>query len=95
MKMVANEGTASSIFKNYPIQIAAKTGTAETGKYGVSDNGAFVCFAPADNPQIAIVVYAEQAGHGSSLAAVAKAILDYYFNLDEISEVSIFENQLG
>lgn len=94
MKRVAQEsgGTAYSTFKNYPISVAAKTGTAETG--ADLTNGAFICFAPADDPQIAIAVYGEKCKGGSYLAPVAKAILDAYFGLDS-GEVDNFENQLG
>jgi penicillin-binding protein 2 len=86
-------GTAYKIFNKYPVQVCAKTGTAQTGP-GQSDNGAFVCFAPSDDPQIAIAVYGEKAGHGSSMAAVAKAILDAYFQVDDSAELIITENQV-
>ncbi len=94
MKRVAQEsgGTAYSTFKNYPISVAAKTGTAETG--ADLTNGAFICFAPADDPQIAIAVYGEKCKGGSYLAPVAKAILDAYFGIDS-GEVDNFENQLS
>lgn len=88
-------GTAAGTFSNYPIKIAAKTGTAETGIHGTSDNGAFVCYAPLDDPQIAIAVYVEKGGHGSTLATIAKNMLDVYFNVDEISDVNSFENQIS
>ena len=74
--------------------MAAKTGTAQNGRGG-SDNGAFVCYAPADDPQIAIAIYGEKAGHGSSLAGIAKSILDRYFEVGEIGDVDIYENQLS
>ena len=88
------EGTAYKIFRNYPIKVAGKTGTAEE-VWGASDNGAFVCFAPADDPEIAIAVYIERGGHGSTVASVAKAILDVYFDVDEVSDVVTYENRLG
>ena len=88
-------GTAAGTFGNYPIKIAAKTGTAETGIHGTSDNGAFVCYAPLDDPQIAIAVYVEKGGHGSTLASIAKSMLDVYFNVDEVSDVNSFENQIS
>ena len=93
--MVSRTGTASGVFAGYPIDVAAKTGTADTDKVDASANGAFVCFAPADDPQIAIAIYAEQAGHGSSLASCAKTILDAYFDVGETGEVSVYENQIG
>lgn len=95
MKLVATDGTAWRTFGNYPITVAAKTGTAETGVYGTSDNAAFICYAPADDPQIAVAVYGEKAGHGSAVASVAKAILDVYFDVDEIGEVTVIENQVS
>ena len=97
MQRVASEsgGTAYSTFKNYPIAVCAKTGTAQTGSLTGSDNGAFVCYAPADDPQIAIVVYGEKAGHGSAMAGIAKAILDRYFDVGEIGDVPSYENQLS
>ena len=97
MHMVASEerGTAYTTFKNYPIAIAAKTGTAQTDIVGASDNGAFVCYAPLDDPQIAIAVYIEKGGHGSTLASIAKAMLDIYFEVGEIGDVSVLENKLS
>jgi penicillin-binding protein 2 len=95
MKRVAGSpsGTAYSTFKNYPIAVAAKTGSAQHGGEGPL-NGAFICFAPADNPQIAIAVFGEKIGGGSYLAPVAKAILDVYFGLNS-GDVDNFENGLN
>ncbi len=85
-------GTAYAVFGDYPIEIAAKTGTAQHDKKNNSDHGAFVCYAPLEDPQIAIAIYGEQAGHGSSLAKVAKAILDVYFDVGEAGDVTANEN---
>ena len=95
MKLVASSpyGTAYSTFKNYPIAVAAKTGSAQHGGEGPL-NGAFICFAPADDPQIAIAVFGEKIGGGSYLAPVAKAILDAYFGLNS-GDVDNFENGLN
>ena len=83
MEKCAHEsgGTARKIFKDYPVTICAKTGTAQTDIPNSSDNGAFVCYAPADDPQIAIAVYGEKAGHGSSLGEIARSVLDVYFSV--------------
>ncbi len=86
-------GTAYSTFKDYPIDVCAKTGTAQNGNPSASDNAAFICYAPADDPQIAIAIYGEKAGHGSWLATVAKSILDVYFEVGEIGDVTVNENQ--
>lgn len=94
MKLVTSNsyGTAYSTFWNYPVAVAAKTGTAEAGVG--SANGAFICFAPADDPQIAIAVYGEKAGGGGRLAGVAKDILDVFFGYST-GDTDSFENQLG
>lgn len=100
MKLVAKKtsdwtGTAAKTFNDYPIEVAAKTGTAETGIRGTSDNGAFICYAPADNPRIAIAIYGEKAGHGSSLAEIARDMLDIYFEVGEAGDVTTYENQVS
>ena len=94
MRDVALTGTARTILKNYPIAVAAKTGTAETDSGG-SDNGAFVCYAPYDDPEIAIVVYGEKAGHGRTMGQIAKALLDTYFQDELVGDLIPGENELG
>ena len=97
MQAVAHQsgGTAYSVFRNYPIRIAAKTGTAQTGLNTGSDNGAFICYAPADNPRIAIAIYGEKAGGGKTMSTIAKSILDVYFKVGDIGNVNIYENGLS
>ncbi|MCU0377841.1 MAG: penicillin-binding protein 2 [Bacteroidales bacterium] len=59
------------------IIICGKTGTAQNphGK----DHSIFVAFAPKDNPQIAIAVYVENAGFGSTFAApIASLMIEEY-----------------
>lgn len=81
MKLVASapQGTASSIFKNYQVPVAAKTGTVQTGSTALLNNGVFVCYAPADNPQIAISIVVEKGTSGSTIMEIARDIMDYYF----------------
>lgn len=88
------KGTAYDTFRDYPIAVAGKTGTAEHGGGG-SENGAFVCYAPAAQPEISIAIYGEKAGHGNTLAAIAKAILDAKFEVGEIGDVPTYENKLS
>ena len=94
MRLVALEGTAQRFFKNYPVNIAAKTGTAQHGSGG-SDHGAFVCYGPYEDPEIAVVVYGEKAGHGTTVAEIAKEVLDVYFGVDKVGDVITNENQLS
>ncbi len=95
MQMVASEqgGTAYKVFKDYPINICAKTGTADAGTNDV--NAAFMCFAPAEDPEIVVAIYGENAGHGSAVADIAKAILDVYFEIGESADVDSSENQVS
>lgn len=81
MKAVSLTGTAAEVFKDYPVSLAAKTGTAQLGT-NVTNNGVFVCYAPFDDPQIAIAVVVEKGGSGSGIASIVKEVLDYYFNFE-------------
>ena len=76
------------------IRVCAKTGTAETFT-SVSDHGAFICFAPADDPQIAVAIYGERIAHGATMAQVAEAIMKAYFTAERASTVDVYENRLS
>ena len=84
MYLVTNgsHGTLRTAFNDLPVKVAAKTGTAEEDK-NRSSHTWFVCFAPFDDPQIAITVmipFGE--GSGTPAPAVAKAIIREYLGLD-------------
>jgi len=81
MYLVANDpnGSAYSTFGGYSHKVAAKTGTAQTGA-DITANGMFICYAPFDDPQIAIAIAVDHAGAGKSLGPIAKDILDAYFS---------------
>ena len=59
------------------VEVAGETGTAETGVSHVNTTW-FICFAPADNPQVAVAVGLErQHGVGGTTAApIARAIME-------------------
>lgn len=101
MRMVASyddgrfHGTAYSVFGNYPIEVCAKTGTAQTGIPNTSDHGAFVCYAPYKEPEISVAVFGEKAGSGSAMGEVAKAVLDVYFAVGDVGDVDAFENKIS
>lgn len=80
-EVVREGGTAASAFEDYPVSIAAKTGTVQSDS-DVVNNGVFVCYAPADNPEIAVAVVVEKGGSGSNIISVAKDVLNTYFNGD-------------
>ena len=67
-------GTSSSVFGNYPIQIAGKTGTAEThadsNGYAVDTNTSWWCgFGPYDSPSLVVCAVIEHGGYGGAVAA--------------------------
>ena len=92
---VVNEaGGTGSAARRLNSDVCGKTGTSQVVGLPESDkarrdkkisafqrdHALFVCFAPLKNPEIAIVVIAENAGHGGSVAApIARKILDAYF----------------
>ncbi len=93
-------GTANKYFggredpKTFPVEVCAKTGTAQHSSGG-SDHAAFICFAPKNDPEIAVAIYGEKAAHGSWLAPVAQDILEAYFEMEAASDVFTYENKVG
>lgn len=72
------KGTAYYAFQGSKLSVAAKTGSAEAE--GPDSHAWFAAYAPAETPQIAMVVMVESKGHGAEVAApVARKILDGYF----------------
>ena len=79
--VTAEGGTAYSVFRDFPIQVGGKTGSAEAGND--KTNAWFVGFAPYENPEIAVVVLVENGAHGYYSAEVTKEIMEAYFGLNE------------
>lgn len=75
-------GTAGELFRDFPIAIAGKTGTAEN-PHG-RDHGWFVAYGPFDDPRIVVVVIVEQGGFGASSAGpIVKKIMEAAFNINQ------------
>jgi penicillin-binding protein 2 len=86
MQDVVEYGTAMAA-KIPGINICAKTGTAENyriirGKRTkLKSHSIFVCFAPRENPKIAIAIVIENAGFGATWAApIGSLLLEKYLN---------------
>ena len=82
--VTANEsiGTASHRFRGLDIPVAGKTGTAEAGGADAEPHSWFAAYAPADDPEIAVAVVAENAGEGSTVAApLARQVIEAYYGL--------------
>ena len=74
----AHFGTGASVFNAHPIRVASKTGTIQIEGQDVND-AAFICYAPVDNPEIAISVVVERGGSGAAIMDIARVIIDHYF----------------
>ncbi len=93
MQDVVEKGTASNA-RIPGIVVCGKTGTAENKKVidrrvlQLADHSFFVCFAPRENPKIAIAVVVENSGFGNTWAApIAKMVMEKYLN-DSLSTES-------
>jgi len=69
------------------INVCAKTGTAQNKRYidgrvvELKDNAVFVCFAPREDPKIAIAVVVENAGYGGTWGGpIASIMMEKYLN---------------
>lgn len=80
-EVTSPNGTAGLLFAGYPIAVAGKTATSETGD-GL-DHAWFAAYAPYDDPQIVVVVIVEHAGYGvDSAAPIARKMLNQFFHVD-------------
>lgn len=100
-----NRGTARQI-RLPDVQIAGKTGTAQVFsrkagekfdnkklKRTLQDHAWFVCYAPAQDPKIAIAVIIEHGEHGASAAApVAQELIHAYFGDPEVPTAVVEED---
>ncbi|MCF8000249.1 MAG: penicillin-binding protein 2 [Halanaerobiales bacterium] len=82
---MSSYGTARSTFRDFPISVAGKTGTAQSGTTDVS-HGWFGGFAPSDDPQIAVLIFIENGSSSSYALPIAGDIIKEYFNLEDDSK---------
>lgn len=80
MLALTTEGSVAKYFSGLDVQVGAKTGSAQLNASSSSSNAVFVCFAPFDDPEIALALVVEKGGTGSELGAMAAEILEYYFS---------------
>ncbi len=87
-------GTLRNVFRDFPIDVAAKSGTAEESE-NKSSHVWFVGFAPYDDPQIAVTVMVPFGDvTGSPAAVTAKNIIGEYMGLNYESSSGYMENYL-
>ncbi len=81
---VYGAGGTSHIAQVPGVEMCGKTGTAQN-PHG-ADHSVFICFAPRENPKIAVAAYIENGGFGATWAApIASLIVEKYLN-GEIAE---------
>ena len=87
LQRVVTQGSARYAFAGFPlnkIPVAGKTGTAQN--QGKDNFAFFASYAPADHPELVIVVVMEEGGYGSVASApIARKLFEAYFNLQSSS----------
>ena len=87
------KGSLAPYFSQCVVDAGAKTGTAQVSAE-TTNNGVFICFAPYDDPEIAVAIVIEKGGSGSALASTAVKILNAYFAPEDTGTAVTGENQL-
>ena len=79
VNMSVADGSTATLARVRGLDICGKTGTAQN-PHG-DDHSVFICFAPRENPQIAVAAYVENGGWGGSTAApIASLLIEQYLN---------------
>ena len=78
--------TDMSYYSELPVAVAGKTGTAQQSKTS-PDHGLFVCYAPYDNPEIAIASRITNGYSSSYVAYTVEDVLKYYFNVEKEDDI--------
>lgn len=79
MSMAVNGGPGGTarVARIEGIEVCGKTGTAQN-PHG-DDHSVFICFAPRENPKIAVLAYVENGGFGATWAApIASLLVEKY-----------------
>ncbi len=92
MYNLAQTASMAQYFSKLPVTVGCKTGTAEVE--GSDANATFVCFAPYDDPQVALCLVAEKGSAGGNLASLAASMLEQYFSAQDNLGETTQENTL-
>ena len=86
-------GGTASVAAVEGLDICGKTGTAQN-PHG-NDHSVFICFAPRDNPKIAVAAYVENGGFGATWAApIASLLTEKYLNGEISKERKALEERM-
>ena len=103
MYLMANDPNSSSYavyqelgnysYNGNTIGVAAKSGTSQLGG-DLTPNSIFMCYAPYEDPEIAIAIVIERGASGAKAVSIAKDVLDAYFSSRSPSVVAEGEYEL-
>ncbi|SHI30755.1 penicillin-binding transpeptidase domain-containing protein [Parasporobacterium paucivorans] len=79
MRSVATTGTGAKTFKDFPIEVAAKSGTAQENALR-SNHAVYVAYAPYSAPEMAMSVVIPYGDSSGYCAEVVRDIINFYFN---------------
>ena len=86
MRLVVSDGTVRTIYKGMKVKVAGKTGTAEENKRR-NTHSVFVCYAPYDNPEIAMATVIPYGDASSNASEVARDVIKYYNGEIELDDI--------
>ena len=93
MLSLTTDGSVKKAFDALGVKVGAKTGTAQVNSKK-EGNALFICFAPYDDPEIAMALVVEYGAHGSHMGPIAADILSYYFDSKQTQENIPQENTI-
>lgn len=82
MLALTQEGSLARYFRDLGIKVGAKTGSAQVSATSRDSNAVLICFAPYEDPEVALAIVAEKGGTGSELGAIAADIFRAYFHIE-------------
>ena len=94
MLALTQTGSLARYFRDLDVEVGAKTGSAQLSASSSDSDALLVCFAPYDDPEIAMAIVAEKGGSGAELGTIAAEIMEYYFSAQQAQEQVYPENTL-
>lgn len=94
LALTTGKGSLARYFQDLPVQVGAKTGSAQVGSADKEADAVFTLFAPYDDPEIVISIVVEGGASGGNLAQAAGEIVNYYFSAEHTVESVDAENTL-
>ena len=83
MRLVVEKAAA---FKGFPINVAGKTGTAQTSK-SRTNHALFIGFAPYEDPEITVATRIAYGYTSANAAQLSKDVLSYYFKTEDADQL--------